>query len=362
MTLTKRIFQIERVKRMTEKKSDNLGKVWYETKGDFYNRTESVVHQKLPNFVYTLSFNQQTQEVFLEKRENLSFNHKVYDFDSAFVEHVLKTYEHSTSNLGILLNGVKGCGKSVTAKMICQSLQEKGLPIVIIDQIVPGMVEFLSKISQPFVMFVDEYEKIFNIGLGQHGDILLLTLMDGMHTSKYPNVFVLTCNNLHINENLINRPGRLRYLKQYKELSLDLVKIIIDDLLLKDLQHFKGEILHFLSTLQLVTIDVVMTVVKEVNIHRQSPEKFSSFLNLQQIRSIYNIYVYDEKQEKVLYKQKVYVDGVNDVNKKQLIVAGVSFGFIESRDGEKIVVKDNLNTRKTYIFEEYMKNEVFEEK
>ncbi len=65
-----------------------------------------------------------------------------------------------TDNMGVLLNGVKGTGKSVTAKLICNELKNF-LPIIIVDKAYEGLPQFISKIQQEVIIFIDEFEKVF---------------------------------------------------------------------------------------------------------------------------------------------------------------------------------------------------------
>ncbi|WP_295723753.1 AAA family ATPase [uncultured Leptotrichia sp.] len=59
------------------------------------------------------------------------FDYKIYGLQEDFINHVIKTYnEAQTGNLGILLNGTKGTGKTVAAKMIANRLH---LPVIIVQ-------------------------------------------------------------------------------------------------------------------------------------------------------------------------------------------------------------------------------------
>src|SRR5690349_14178251 len=51
------------------------------------------------------------------------FPYKIYGKDDGFVNRVIKTYNNTVGNLGLLLNGPKGTGKTVTAKRIANGLK-----------------------------------------------------------------------------------------------------------------------------------------------------------------------------------------------------------------------------------------------
>ena len=88
--------------------------------------------------------------------------------------------------------------------------------------------------------------------------------MDGVYTSPYRRVFLLTTNKTNINENMISRPSRIRYMKEFGNLELEVVKEYLDDNL-QDLSR-KTELLAYLDMLTFSTIDVLKSIVEEVNI------------------------------------------------------------------------------------------------
>lgn len=68
---------------------------------------------KLPKRVYTMNFDPDRHEIFLEDfADEFHFDFKVYGMESKLIEHIMTTFENTTSNLGILFNGVKGTGNS----------------------------------------------------------------------------------------------------------------------------------------------------------------------------------------------------------------------------------------------------------
>ena len=78
--------------------------------------------------------------------------------------------EFRADGVGVMLTGLKGTGKTVTAKLIANAVE---LLVIVVTEIFHGLEEWLSQIRQPVVLFFDEFEKME----GRSGD--LLTLMDG---------------------------------------------------------------------------------------------------------------------------------------------------------------------------------------
>lgn len=77
----------------------------------------------------------------------------------------------------MLLTGIKGSGKTVTSKQICNRL---GLPVIVVPKNFERLTPFLNDIKQNVIVLFDEYEKIF-----KDEDAILLPLMDGAMSSKY---------------------------------------------------------------------------------------------------------------------------------------------------------------------------------
>ena len=109
------------------------------------------------------------------------------------------------------------------------------------------------------MFFFDEFEKQFD-----EDDYSILQIMDGVYTSPYRRVFLLTTNKTNINENMISRPSRIRYMKEFGNLELAVVNEYLDDNL-QDLSR-KDELLAYLDMLTFSTIDVLKSIVEEVNI------------------------------------------------------------------------------------------------
>lgn len=89
--------------------------------------------------------------------------------------------------------------------------------------------------------------------------------MDGIYTSQYRRIFLLTTNETHINENLLSRPSRLRYVKEFGNLEREVVEEYLKDNL-KNSECIDC-IVDFVDTLQISTIDILKTIVEDINIH-----------------------------------------------------------------------------------------------
>lgn len=134
--------------------------------------------------VYTLLYNNQGP---LLKRESDNFNlpTKIYGINKGFINRVIKTFNtEETQNLGVLLYGTRGSGKSCTAQILCNTLK---LPVIVIkgDN---KISTFINSIRQDIIVLIDEFEKIYDKRNENSAD--LLSLLDGLNTVKYKQSFM----------------------------------------------------------------------------------------------------------------------------------------------------------------------------
>lgn len=237
---------------------------------------------KLPTAIYRVCQAPLTREIYLTQVQNqFDFDYKIYGIEAPLINRIVVTYKNTSSNLGVLLNGTKGTGKTVTARILCNRLQ---LPVLIVPESFENLPAFLHEIQQEVIVFVDEYEKIYR----DYDDRGLLTVMDGVMNSEHRRVFLLTTNQLRVNDNLLQRPGRIRYVKTFKDLPLETIIEIVDDLLIH--ANHRKETIEYIASLETITVDIVKSVVEEVNIHNEPPANFANVFNIKQNGNKYNVY------------------------------------------------------------------------
>ena len=150
--------------------------------------------------------------------------------------------------------------KTVCAKTLANMLQ---LPIIILKHIgddTSAAVDYVSTMPCDCIIFMDEFEKNFPNDCQE-----ILQMMDGVYNSEFRKIFLLTTNELNVNDNLLGRPSRIRYVKQFGNLDKATVEEYLDENLVD--KSAKKDIMDFIDTLTISTIDILKSIVNEVNIH-----------------------------------------------------------------------------------------------
>lgn len=270
--------------------------------------------KNLPNKVYTIQEDPRSGKLYLEEyADSFHFDFKVYGMETQLIDHIMKTFENTTGNLGVLFNGVKGTGKTITAKLIANKME---LPVILVTTAYGGLADFISKICCPCILFFDEYEKTFK---KDYDDAGILSIMDGVFNSPYRRIFLLTTNNLYVNDNLIGRPSRIRYKKTFGNLQPEVVQEYLDDNL-KD-KKYTNEIIEFIDSLAISTIDILKAIVDELNIHNTPLSTFKNFFNVETAKYSWNLKVktiYDSDDEgEGGYTVERFKKDLNRVGKKE---------------------------------------------
>lgn len=238
---------------------------------------------RLPLGVYNVGLS--LEGWYLEKyADEFTFDYKIYGLETEFCEHVIKTFENTTGNLGIMLTGTKGTGKTVTAKLLANAFK---LPVIIVKDMGgnnQGMIEYFSSFNFDSILFFDEFEKNFS-----NEDSTILQIMDGVYNIGYRKIFLLTTNQMTVNENLVGRPSRIRYVKKFGNLDLKTVREYLDDNL--KVKEAYQDLINYIDTLSISTIDILKSIVNEVNIHGiDGLTKAKEFFNVSTLEYRYSVY------------------------------------------------------------------------
>lgn len=217
-------------------------------------------------------------KVFLNVAEPLTIPPKIYGDSTNRMNRIINSFKATDKNLGVLLYGESGSGKSLLAKQICVELSKEHPVIIVLPEHVEIIDKFIDNIDDRCVFFIDEFEKMFEKPSDQSG---LLSVVDG--TSSKKNLFVFTANKKDkVNEYFFNRPSRIRYAYEYESLPDSIVLEVLEDLL--DNKDRVQEVASVISYLKEPSFDVVCSIAKEANLY---PD-----FTMQQLMDGYNSEIY----------------------------------------------------------------------
>jgi hypothetical protein len=192
-------------------------------------RNTNVVAE-IPARVYRLEVSEESG-VRLVPENDFKMPAKIYGKVNNHAQRILRSYELNSKNLGVLLIGDAGSGKTLTLKQVAMLAVELQYPVILIDEAVHGniLAQFLATITQPCVVCIDEFDKKYG-GRDKDGDAVpgmkqdaILELLDGAN-SAHKKIFILTANNDDaISVYLKDRPSRIRYTLPYKRIEQDTV-------------------------------------------------------------------------------------------------------------------------------------------
>lgn len=177
--------------------------------------------------------------------------------------------------------------KTVCAKTIATRI---GKPVILVSRPYPGLQDFLVKFTSECVFFFDEFEKTFGSNKSNDDGVtgMLLSVMDGAYNTTCRQVFLITTNNEYLDENFIGRPSRIRYRKQFRDISLKVVNEYIEDNLID--KSRTQEVIDMVQSLKLSTIDTLKAIVMDFNLHPQSSaNSIRTYLNLEFAKNKYQI-------------------------------------------------------------------------
>ena len=108
-------------------------------------------YDQLPPNAYLVNFSEKTG-FFLTLYSDIDIKEKVYGVHDEKVNKVLASFQQFQRNLGVILSGDKGIGKSLFSKMLAQRGIELGIPLIIANNYIPGIGEYLNSIEQEVIV------------------------------------------------------------------------------------------------------------------------------------------------------------------------------------------------------------------
>lgn len=341
-----------------------MKKSWLEAEGKFYYKEIPSIQEELPKGVYQLKFEGGLANTFLLEKvsEKFELPEKLYDLEKNLVERVKNTFIKTDKSFGVIFKGLKGTGKTISAKKISNDLD---IPVILINDRFENLGSFINLISQDVILFFDEFEKTFNISRwGEDSHLAdLLSLMDGVFTSTYKRLFLLTSNNDNIPDSLLSRPSRIRYVRDFSDISKQSVTDILEDLI--EDKSLIPELLLTIKTLKFLTVDIIKSLAEEVNLYNRADPDFFEIFNLTKNKDTYDLYDKNNKliAEKIDLGRKTprstiydyegnYLGVIYQIDeiKKTLILRGLNSEDFPGLDELKLTYKKSRLYHKYYEF------------
>lgn len=221
---------------------------------------------------------------YLDKADYNTAHGKIYGKSDVIASHVADAYEKSDRSLGVLFSGGKGLGKSLTTRLIIEKLMSRH-PVIIINKYIDGMFDFLEPIKNVVYLF-DEFEKTMRGNVNEQSSNnnattkqdQILTFLDGTASGTH-NLFLFTVNEKReLNDNLLSRPGRIRYHYQFESCDAETIRNYCKDNLKRP--ELESEIVDTLTATRYVSLDIVRALVDEVNTYDVTVNEAMNYLNI----------------------------------------------------------------------------------
>lgn len=203
-----------------------------------------------------------SDDVKLTISTTMNLPEKLYtpNSDAKFMNKVITSFKNSPKTLGVLLAGEKGTGKTVMAKNIAK---ESGLPIITVDgsfrpHKLKALMSNLEDVSTCIIF--DEFDKLGD----DYNTDYMLQVFDGIMSSG-KHLVLFTCNETEdVNSYMLDRCSRVRYYREFGEMSPSMVAEILKDRL--DDKENVSEITDFImDKFGLVSFDNVASFADEIN-------------------------------------------------------------------------------------------------
>ena len=220
------------------------------------NKPEGLDYELINNKVYNLKYDRYEGYSFFEEDGSLNLPSKLYftKDDENFINRVVTYHKKTTKQTtGVMLEGIKGTGKTIIAKTIAQ---RSGLPIIVVDTNYPTsrLNDFFTKFKTNVAIIFDEVDKNWDTED-------LLTWLDGVQcTAKKLALF--TCNDVHkTNEFLQDRCSRIRYSRHFE--ANDNARFLKDMIKDKGIEDIDGTYEFIVNNFELLSIDNINSFLDE---------------------------------------------------------------------------------------------------
>lgn len=238
-------------------------------------------YDKLPVGTYKIGFNPMQGFSLIKIEDFTCKEDKIYGNHPQKIQKVLRSYDAMDRSLGIILSGDKGMGKSLFVNLLAEKMIERDMPVIICQNNIGGVSEFIDEIKQDALFIFDEYEKNFPIEGDGETQNSMLSLFDGLSQTK--RMYAITVNDLSkLSEFIKNRTGRFHYHIRFDyPTSEELVTYMEDKVL--PLYHDQIKLVDEFARRVPINYDTLRSIAFELNMGNPFKEAITD-MNIMQTR------------------------------------------------------------------------------
>lgn len=259
-------------------------------------------YDQLPPKTYRVDYDPETRIFSLLEAHDFEIPEtKIYGQHLDKVKKVLNSMDKMNRNLGVILSGDKGIGKSLFSKCLGLKARKKGIPVILVNEYHEGIANFLEEIEQTVMILFDEYDKTFD-EKKHNCQAEMLSLFDGVSAGK--KLFVITCNEIQsLSQYLINRPGRFHYHFRFLYPTADEIRAYMEDKLDKQYYDEIENVIAFSVRMNL-NYDCLRSIAFELNNGLKFQEAIND-LNIIRISQYKNIKIIVEFENQATLSGKI---------------------------------------------------------
>lgn len=259
-------------------------------------------YDQLPPKTYRVDYDPETRIFSLLEAHDFEIPEtKIYGQHLDKVKKVLNSMDKMNRNLGVILSGDKGIGKSLFSKCLGLKARKKGIPVILVNEYHEGIANFLEEIEQTVMILFDEYDKTFD-EKKHNCQAEMLSLFDGVSAGK--KLFVITCNEIQsLSQYLINRPGRFHYHFRFLYPTADEIRDYMEDKLDKQYYDEIENVIAFSVRMNL-NYDCLRSIAFELNNGLKFQEAINDF-NIIRISQYKNIKIIVEFENQATLSGKI---------------------------------------------------------
>lgn len=259
-------------------------------------------YDQLPPKTYRVDYDPETRIFSLLEAHDFEIPEtKIYGQHLDKVKKVLNSMDKMNRNLGVILSGDKGIGKSLFSKCLGLKARKKGIPVILVNEYHEGIANFLEEIEQTVMILFDEYDKTFD-EKKHNCQAEMLSLFDGVSAGK--KLFVITCNEIQsLSQYLINRPGRFHYHFRFLYPTADEILDYMEDKLDKQYYDEIENVIAFSVRMNL-NYDCLRSIAFELNNGLKFQEAIND-LNIIRISQYKNIKIIVEFENQATLSGKI---------------------------------------------------------